>query len=71
MDVVEMSERIFKSLLKFFVDVTIIGETVHTKLQYPYRFQIIVLSNFYENLVAVCLGRWIPTQQIAGMTEDG
>ncbi len=62
-----------KSLLKFFVDVTIIGETVHIKLQYPYRFQIIVLSNFYENenLVAVCLGRWIPTQQIAGMTEDG
>ncbi len=34
----------YKSLLKFFVDITIIGEKVHTKLQHIH----IVLSNFCE-----------------------
>ena len=55
----------YKSLLKFFVDITIIGERVHAKLQHIHIDSNIVLSNFCEN------GNLISAKQIAGMAEDG
>ncbi len=39
----------YKSLLKFFVDITIIGERVHAKLQHIHIDSNIVLSNVCEN----------------------